>query len=186
MRGLDPRIHRKSNSFEAMDCRVISAFTRVFNALCPAMTKPGARIPISRCQTALRNAAPRRGASSPRVGVERGGEPRRRGQRDELRVDIRLRGHHMGARPAAVLKLHELDRLPKRAVRPFEGRSLPIAERGEVGGLDRRALRFPFPHRLEDLMQPCPTLRRDARATLIDLAAAAPTAPAGFVVARAP
>jgi hypothetical protein len=41
-------------------------------------------------------------------------------------------------------------------------------------------------HRLYDLMQPCPTLRRDARAALIDLAAAALPAPAGFVVARAP
>jgi hypothetical protein len=39
MRGLDPRIHRKKAILsKRMDCRVISAFTRVFNALCPAMT----------------------------------------------------------------------------------------------------------------------------------------------------
>jgi|SRR5258708_25892419 hypothetical protein len=43
MRGLDPRIHRKNFS-KRMDCRVISAFTRVFNALCPAMTDAGLRI----------------------------------------------------------------------------------------------------------------------------------------------
>ena len=36
------------------------------------------RIPISRCQTARLNAAPRVGVSSFRVGVERSGEPRRR------------------------------------------------------------------------------------------------------------
>jgi hypothetical protein len=29
---------RKMHLCEVMDCRVISAFTRVFNALCPAMT----------------------------------------------------------------------------------------------------------------------------------------------------
>src|SRR5215813_7768232 len=169
-----------------MDCRVISAFTRVFNALCPAMTKPGARIPISRCQTALRNAAPRRGASSPRVGVERGGEPRRRGQLDELRVDIRLRGRNVGAYPCAVVANEKLERLPERAVRPAEDESVAIAQRGEIGGLDRLALRFPFLHRHDDLMQPGPTLRRDARAALIGLAAAALAAQAGFVAARAP
>src|SRR6266403_6042174 len=34
-RGLDPRVHRSSQEFLAkrMDCRVISAFTRVFDAL---------------------------------------------------------------------------------------------------------------------------------------------------------
>src|SRR5262249_30551031 len=98
--------------------------------------------------------AARRGASSLRVGVERGGEPRRRGQLEELRLDIRLRGR--------------------------------IAQRGAISGLDRRALRFPLPHRLDDLMQPCPTLRRDACAALIDLAAATLPAMAGFVAARAP
>jgi hypothetical protein len=37
---VDPRIHlvRKNFLRKRMDCRVISAFTRVFNALCPAMT----------------------------------------------------------------------------------------------------------------------------------------------------
>jgi hypothetical protein len=39
MPGLDPGIHRKKLFIaKRMDCRVISAFTRVFNALCPAMT----------------------------------------------------------------------------------------------------------------------------------------------------
>src|SRR5215472_8518916 len=40
-RGLDPRVHHSSQELFAkrMDCRVISAFTRVFDALCPAMTK---------------------------------------------------------------------------------------------------------------------------------------------------
>src|SRR6516162_8249354 len=129
---------------------------------------PALRIPISRCQTALRNAAPRRGASSPRIGVERGEEPRRRGQLDELRLDIRLRGRHVGTYHCAVVAHEKLERLPERAVRPADGHSLAIAQRGEIGGLDRRALRFPFPHRLDDLMQPGPTLRRDARAALID------------------
>src|SRR5262249_51750313 len=132
-----------------------------------------------------RSAAPR-GGSSPLVGVERGGEPRRRGQLDELRVDIRLRGRNDGAYPCAVVAHEKLEWLPERAVRPSDGHSVAIAQRGEIGGLDRRALRLPFPHRLDDLMQPCPTLRRDARAALIDLAAAALPAPAGFVVARAP
>src|SRR5262249_18809617 len=35
IRGLDPRIHLLTKTD---GCRVISAFTRVFNALCPAMT----------------------------------------------------------------------------------------------------------------------------------------------------
>jgi hypothetical protein len=37
MRGLDPRIHllRKALLTTMMDCRVISAFTRVFDALRP-------------------------------------------------------------------------------------------------------------------------------------------------------
>src|SRR5262245_40053613 len=35
MPGLDPGIHHLRKK---MDCRVVSAFTRVFNALCPAMT----------------------------------------------------------------------------------------------------------------------------------------------------
>jgi hypothetical protein len=39
MPGLDPGIHRKNVSFKRMDCRVISAFTRVSDALCPAMAK---------------------------------------------------------------------------------------------------------------------------------------------------
>src|SRR6516162_463281 len=130
--------------------------------------------------------AARRGASSPRVGVERGGEPRRRRQRDELRLDIRLRGRNGGAYHCPVVTHEKLERLPERAVRPADGHSLAIAQRGEIGGLDRRALRFPFPHRLDDLMQPCPTLRRDARAALIDITATAPRAPAGFVVAGAP
>jgi hypothetical protein len=40
-RGLDPRVHHSLQELFAkrMDCRVISAFTRVFDALCPAMTK---------------------------------------------------------------------------------------------------------------------------------------------------
>src|SRR5258708_32876177 len=39
-RGLDPRVHRSSQKLFAkrMDCRGVSAFTRVFDALCPAMT----------------------------------------------------------------------------------------------------------------------------------------------------
>src|SRR5262245_29095027 len=147
---------------------------------------PVLRIPISRCQTALRNAAPRRGALSPRVGVERGGEPRRRGQLDELRLDIRLRGRHVGAYHCAVVAHEKFERLPERAVWPADGHSLAIAQRGKIGGLDRRALRLSLAHRLDDLMQPCPTLRRDARAALIGLAAAALAAPAGFVAARAP
>jgi len=38
--GPDPAIHllRKNLLTKAMDARVISAFTRVFNALCPRMT----------------------------------------------------------------------------------------------------------------------------------------------------
>src|SRR6266536_1749911 len=38
MRGLDPRIHPPSQKVltKMMDCRVISAFTRVFDALLPA------------------------------------------------------------------------------------------------------------------------------------------------------
>src|SRR5262245_53063607 len=147
---------------------------------------PVPRIPISRCQTALLNAAPRRGASSPCIGVERAGEPRRRGQLEELRVDIRLRGRNDGAYPCTVVAHEKLERLPERAVRPSDGESLAIAQRGEVGGLDRRALRLPLLHRLDDVMQPCPTLRRDARAALIGLAAAALAAQAGFVAARAP
>jgi hypothetical protein len=58
MRGLDPRIHRKKQLFsKRMDCRVISAFTRVFNAVCPAMTNAGLRI------------APRADGSHVRVAV---------------------------------------------------------------------------------------------------------------------
>src|SRR5262249_59756497 len=76
-----------------------------------------------------RNAA-RRGASSPRIGVQRGGEPRRRGQRDELRVDIRLRGRNVGAYPCAVGAHEQLQRLPKRAVLPAHGQSVAIAQRG--------------------------------------------------------
>src|SRR5262249_45447639 len=147
---------------------------------------PVLRIPISRCQTALRNAAPRCGALGPRVGVERGGEPRRRGQLEELRLDIRLRGRNDGAYRCAVVTHEKLERLPEREVRPADGKSLAIAQRGEIGGLDRRALRLSLPHRLDDLKQPCPTLRREARAALIDLAAAAPPAEADFVAARAP
>src|SRR5262249_58754696 len=116
-------------------------------------------------QTALRNAAPR-GGSSPRVGVERGGEPTRRDQRDELRVDIRLRGRNVGAYPCAVVENEKLDRVPERAVRPSEDESVAIAQRGEIGGVDRRALRLPLPHRLDDLMQPCPTLPPAPRAPL--------------------
>src|SRR6266567_7667894 len=41
MPGPDPGIHRKKTSSKRMDCRVISAFTRVFDALCPAMTADG-------------------------------------------------------------------------------------------------------------------------------------------------
>src|SRR5262245_7635644 len=152
----------------------------------PAMTMPVLRSPISRCQTALRNPAPRRGGSSSRVDVKRGGKPSGGGQLDELRVDIRLRGRNVGAYPCAVVANEKLDRVPEWAVRPADGQSVAIAQRGEIGGVDRRALRLPLPHCLDDLMQPCPTLRRDARAALIDLAAAAPPAPAGFVVARAP
>jgi len=167
MRGPDPRIHRKKRLFRSgwIGCR-----RSVF--LSHDVKQP--------------NAAPRRGASSPRASVQRGGEPRRRGQLDELRLDIRLRGRNVGAYPCAVVANEELDRVPERAVRPSEDESVAIAQRGEIGGLDRHALRFPFPHRLDDLMQPPPTLRRDARAALIDLAAATSPAPAGFVVARAP
>src|SRR5262249_20088461 len=132
-----------------------------------------------------RSAAPR-GGSSPLVGVERGGEPRRRGQLEELRVDIRLRGRNDGAYPCTVVAHEKLERLPERAVRPSDGESLAIAQRGEVGGLDRRALRLPLLHRLDDLMQPCPTLRGDAHAALIGLAAAALAAQAGLVATRAP
>src|SRR5258707_2785692 len=130
--------------------------------------------------------AARRGASSHGIGAQRGGEPRRRGQLDELRVDIRLRGRNIGAYPCAVVAHEKLERLPGPAVLPSEDESVAIAQRGEIGGLDRRALRLALPHRLDDLMQPCPTLRRDARAALIGLAAATLRAPAGFVVARAP
>src|SRR5262245_3701346 len=77
-------------------------------------------------------------------------------------------------------------RCAARAVRPADGHSLAITQRGTIGGLARPALRFSFPQGLDDLMQPCPPLRRDACAALIDLAAAAPPAPAGFVAARAP
>src|SRR5262249_24214426 len=119
----------------------------------------------------------RRGASGPRVGVERGGEPRRRGQLDELRLDIRLRGRHVGAYDCAVVAHEKLERFPERAVRPSDGESVAIAQRGEIGGLDRLVLRFPFLQRLDDLVQPPPPLRRDARAALIDLAAAASPAP---------
>src|SRR5438876_10636963 len=129
--------------------------------------------------------AARRRASSLRVGVQRGGEPRRRGQLNELRVDIRLRRRYVGAYDCAVVAPEKFERLPD-ATFPGDSHSLAIAQRGEIRSLDRRALRFPLPHRLDDLMQPCPTLRRDARAALIDLAAAALRAPAGFVVARAP
>src|SRR5262249_44430159 len=38
-RGLDPQVHRKNASLKRMDCRGLSAFTRVFDALCPAMTE---------------------------------------------------------------------------------------------------------------------------------------------------
>src|SRR6516225_1490146 len=147
-----------------MDCRVISAFTRVFDALCPAMTNAGAPYSyLTMSNSPIQRSAARRGASSPRVGVERGGEPRRRGQRDELRVDIRLRGRNGGAYHCAVVAHEKFERLPERAVRPADGHSLAIAQRGEIGGLDRGALGFPFPHRLDDLMQPCPTLRLGAR-----------------------
>src|SRR5262249_15464174 len=146
---------------------------------------PVLRIPISRCQTALLNAAPRCGVSTHRIDVQRGGEPRRRGQLNELRVDIRLGGRNVGAYDGAVIAHEKFERLPD-ATFPGDSHSLAIAQRGEIGGLDRRALRLPLPHGPDDLMQPCPTLRRDARAALIDLAAAALRAPAGFVVARAP
>src|SRR5262249_136127 len=196
--GLTRASIEKGTLSKRMDCRVISAFTRVHSpsktgvnalndALCPAMTNAGAPYPyLTMSNSPTQRSAARCGASGPRVGVERGREPRRRGQLDELRLDIRLRGRHVGAYPCAVVANEKLDRVPERAVRPSEDESVAIAQRGEIGGLDRRALRFPFPHRLDDLMQPRPTLRRDARAALIDLAAAASPAPAGFVAARAP
>src|SRR6266851_10153563 len=151
------------------------------------MTNAGAPCPyLTMSNSPTQRSAARRGASSHGIGVQRSGEPRRRGQLDELRVDIRLRRRDVGPYDCAVVTHEELERLPERAVRPTDGHSVAIAQRGEIGGLDRRALRLPLPHRLDDLMQPCPTLRRDARAALIDLAAAALRAPAGFVVARAP
>jgi hypothetical protein len=42
MAGLDPAIHPlRLKRFFSMDARVISAFTRVFDALLPAHDKPG-------------------------------------------------------------------------------------------------------------------------------------------------
>src|SRR5258708_36818299 len=120
-----------------------------------------------------------RGASSHGIGAQRGGEPRRRGQLNELRVDIRLRRRNVGAYDCAVVTPEELERLPD-ATFPGDSHSLAIAQRAEIGALDPRALRLALPHPLDDLMQPSPTPRRDARAALTGLPAAAPRAPAGF------
>src|SRR5258708_15193696 len=150
------------------------------------MTNAGAPCPyLTMSNSPTQRSAARRGASSHGIGVQRNGEPRRCGQLNELRVDIRLRGRDVGAYDCAVVAPEKLERLPD-ATFPGDSRSLAIAQRGEIGGLDRPALRFPLPHRLDGLMQPCPTLRRDARTALLDLAAAPLRAPAGFVVARAP
>src|ERR1700730_2452283 len=92
--------------------------------------------------------AARRGASSHGIAVQRGEEARRRGQLDELRVDIRLRGRNVGAYDCAVVAHEKFERLPD-ATFPGDSHSLAIAQRGEIGGLDRRALRLSLPHRLD-------------------------------------
>ena len=83
------------------------------------------------------------------------------------------------------MELKELDRLPARNV-PAHGPARPIAEPGAVGGLDRGVLRGAREHFLHDVPQPGPTLRRDARAALIGIAAADALALAICVAAPAP
>ena len=79
----------------------------------------------------------------------------------------------------------EVDRVPALDVPPH-GPFLAIAEVGEVGGRDRRVLRLPAQHRLHHLGEPRPTLRRQARAALRAVAAAAPVVAAGAIAARLP
>jgi hypothetical protein len=45
----------KGISRKEMDCRVISAFTRVFNALCPAMTSVGSALGVEKTKRRPRN-----------------------------------------------------------------------------------------------------------------------------------
>jgi hypothetical protein len=119
------------------------------------------------------------------LGVNRHAQPRRGGQLEELRIKRRTRGHLIDARPAAVVHLHELDRIPTRDARPAEDPALAIAERGEVCDLDSGFLRFSREHYPHDVPQPCPTLRRRARAALIGVAGAPPRPLAGFITAKA-
>src|SRR5215471_16347724 len=138
-----------------MDCRAISAFTRVHSpsktgvnalndALCPAMTNAGAPYPyLTMSNSPTQRSAARCGASGPRVGVERGGEPRRRGQLDELRLDIRLRGRHVGAYHCAVVAHEKLERLPERAVRPADGHSLAITSAAKLAASTAALCDFP-------------------------------------------
>jgi hypothetical protein len=55
-----------------------------------------------------------------------------------------------------------------------------------VRGFDRVLLRLSLAHRLDDVIEPCPSLLGDARAALIGVAAATLAAPAGLVFAQAP
>src|SRR6516165_4206279 len=67
-----------------MDCRGISAFTRVFNALCPAMTRAVADFPI---ETARRKSPhPSRPALLPPEPLMLPGEPAPGDAHDLLRV----------------------------------------------------------------------------------------------------
>jgi len=59
--GLDSAIHRLRKTFfvKEMDARVVSAFTRVFDALCPAHDQPGTAdlsdAPAWTCRTITKN-----------------------------------------------------------------------------------------------------------------------------------
>jgi hypothetical protein len=74
--------------------------------------------------------------------------------------------------PAAVSELHELDVVPVRDVGPADDASLAISENRLVRRLNGRLLRLSLAHRLDEVMEPFPSLRGDARAALIGIAAA--------------
>src|SRR4029453_20063 len=137
----------------------------------------------------MRGSSPRMTGSrqfSHMCAKQRVAQPRRGGQLSKLRIDVRSGGCLIGVFPAAVGELHELDVVPVRDVGPADHASLAISENGLVRRLNGRLLRLSLAHRLDDVIEPRPSLRGDARAALIRVAAAALPAPAGFVVAQAP
>src|SRR6266511_4381779 len=115
----------------------------------------------------------RAGTLNLRICAHRAAQPRRGGQFSESRIDVRSGGCLIGVFPAAVGELHELDVVPVRDVGPAHDASLAISENRLVRRLNGRLLRLSLAHRLDDVMEPSPSLRRDARAALIGVAAAA-------------